>query len=287
MKIAVSAYSFSRDLSSGKLTLVECIGKAKEIGFSGIEFIDLPGETFEERKTLAQELRHEADRLGMKIVAYTVGANLFTGSKEGDAKEVERIKTQVDIAEVLGADLLRHDVCYSVSPEGDGRSFDLMLPTIASNAHEIAEYAQAKGIKTCTENHGYIAQDSDRVERLFNSVNHENYGLLVDIGNFVCADEDSAHAVSVVAPYAIHVHAKDMLVRKEANASISAMTRGGNYFCGTAVGEGDVDVRKCLKILKRAGYDGWYSIEFEGHGDCVDGIQRGFNNLKMYLEELN
>ena len=285
MKIAVSAYSFSRDISAGKITLAACIGKAKEMGFSGIEFIDLPGN-LEERKALAQELRKEADRLGMKIVAYTVGANLYTGSEATDAAEVARIKEQVDIAEILGADLLRHDVCYSVGGEG-GRSFDLMLPTIAANAREITAYAQTKGIKTCTENHGYVAQDSARVERLFNSVNHENYGLLVDIGNFVCADEDSAHAVSVVAPYAIHVHAKDMLVRSTPNASISAMTRGGNYFCGTAVGEGDVDVRKCLKILKRAGYDGWYSIEFEGHGDCVDGIQRGFNNLKLYLEELN
>ena len=65
-----------------------------------------------------------------------------------------------------------------------------------------------------------------------------------------------------------------------------SMTRGGNYFCGTAIGEGDVPVKQCLNILKRAGYEGYLSIEFEGHGDCVDGIARGYANLKRMLEEL-
>ena len=30
------------------------------------------------------------------------------------------------------------------------------------------------------ENHGYFAQDSDRVEKLINAVDHPNFGLLLD-----------------------------------------------------------------------------------------------------------
>ena len=67
-----------------------------------------------------------------------------------------------------------------------------MLPTIAANARKVTEYAATLGIKTCSENHGTIAQDSYRVEKLFSAVAHENYGLLVDMGNFACVDEDSA-----------------------------------------------------------------------------------------------
>ena len=279
MKISVSSYSFSQYIRQGKMTLLETIAKAKEIGLEAIEFIDLPGSNLEEQKACAKELRAEADRLGMTINSYTIAGNLYKNSPEADEAEVERLKGQVEVAEILGATIMRHDCCYNIYKEGNGRSFDLMLPTIAENARKITEYAATKGIKTCCENHGYIAQDSDRMERLFNAVNHENFGLLVDMGNFCCVDEDNVTAVSRVAPYAIHAHAKDMHLSKNPQQGYG-QTRGCNYFKGAVIGNGDVDVDRCIKVLKRAGYDGYLSIEFEGSEDCVDAIARGFRYLK-------
>ena len=163
-----------------------------------------------------------------------------------------------------------------------GSQPSLMLPTIAANARTVTEYAQSKGIMTCVENHGYIAQDSDRMERLFNAVDHPNFGLLVDVGNFCCVDEDNVTAVSRVAPYAIHAHAKDMHLRKEPEPGYG-QTRGCNYFKGAIIGNGDVDVARCIKVLKRAGYDGYLSIEFEGSEDCIDAIRQGIEFLKAQI----
>ena len=123
------------------------------------------------------------------------------------------------------------------------------------------------------------------MEQLFNAVAHDNYGLLVDVGNFVCADEDNCAAVSRVAPYAFHVHAKDMY-KSTTPLPGYGMTRGCNYFKGAIVGEGDVNVEKCLQILKRVGYDGYCSIEFEGSEDCIEGIAKGFENLKGMLARI-
>lgn len=282
MKISVSSYSFNQYIREGKMTVLDTVAKAHELGFEAIEFIDLPGDTLEEQKDYARALRAEADRLGMTVNSYTVGGNLYKNSAEEDRREIERLKGQADVAAILGVSVMRHDCCYNIYKEGNGRSFDLMLPTIAANAREITEYAQALGIKTCCENHGYIAQDSDRMERLFNAVNHENFGLLVDIGNFCCVDEDNVTAVSRVAPYAIHAHAKDMHISSEPLPGYGS-TRGCNYFKGAVLGEGAVDVDRCIRILKRAGYDGYLSIEFEGSEDCIDGIARGFAHLKNIL----
>ena len=287
MKTSVSSYSFSQYIRQGKLTQLDCVAKAKEMGFDGIEFTDLNGANLEEQKAYAAEIKAEADRVGIEIVSYTIGGCLYKETREEMDAEVARLKGQVEVAAILGAKTMRHDVCYQLTKSGDGRSFDMMLPYIADNAREITAYAQTLGVKTCTENHGYIAQDSDRVERLFNTVHHENYGLLVDMGNFVCADENPQTAVSRVAPYAIHVHAKDMLYRSEPTGDGWGMTRACNYFKGTVVGEGDVPVKKCLQILKRAGYDGYVSIEFEGSGDCIEGIGRGLNNLRKMIAALD
>ena len=286
MKVSVSSYSFSQQFRLGRMTQLDCVAKAKEMGFDAIEFTDIVGETLDQQKEYAKKIREEADRVGIEINAYTIGANLYQPTPEAPAAEVERLQGQVDVAAILGAKVMRHDVCYSLGKTGNSRSFGLMLPTIAEGARQVTAYAETLGIKTCTENHGYIAQDSYRVEQLFNAVAHDNYGLLVDIGNFLCADEDPAMAVSRVAPYVVHVHLKDMLYRSAPTGSCTAMTRGGNYFCGTVVGEGDVPVKKCLKIIKATGYDGFISLEYEGAEDCLTGIARGLANVKKMLEEL-
>lgn len=286
MKISVSSYSFMQYIRAGKMTQFETIAKAKELGFDAIEFTTIDGESHEERLKNAKKYREEAEKLGMIINAYTIGANLFKEDKAEATEEIERLKKELLVAKELGAPLMRHDVCYTLSKTGNGRSFDLMLPTIAKNARELTEYAQTLGIKTCSENHGFIAQDSDRVERLYNAVNHENYGLLVDMGNFACADENSVTAVSRLAPYAIHAHAKDFIIRKERFGRCQLETRGCNYIGGVAVGEGDIPVKQCLAILKKAQYEGFLSIEYEGCDDCIDGIKRGLENLKKFLADL-
>lgn len=287
MKISVSSYSFSQAIYAGKMTQLDCVSKAKNLGFDAIEFIDLDGAPdLEEQKAYAAKIRAEADKFGMDINAYTIGANLYHDSAEQRAAEVERLKGQLDVASILGAKIMRHDVCYQLGKTGASRSFDLMLPYIAESARKVTEYAQTLGIRTCTENHGIIAQDSDRVERLYNAVNHDNYGLLVDMGNFICVDENPVTAVSKVAPYAIHAHAKDMLVRELPSGSCRNLTRGGNYFCGTVIGEGDIPVKQCLAVLQNAGYDGYLSIEFEGAEECISAISRSLANLKQFLAEL-
>ena len=52
--------------------------------------------------------------------------------------------------------------------------------------------------------------------------------------------------------------------------------------------EDEVNIRSFVVInLKRAGYDGYVSIEFEGSGDCIEGIGRGLNNLRKMIAALD
>ena len=288
MKLSVSSYSYRQLIRAGKMTQLDVVARAKEMGFEGIDYTDLDGATLEEQLENARTIRAAADAAGIEIVAYTIGANLYRGSADADTAEVERLCGQVRVAAALGASLMRHDVCGSERADGRVVSFERMLPTIAENARRVTEYAATLGIRTCSENHGFVAQDSDRVAALYNAVGHENYGLLIDIGNFACVDEDSVHAVSRLAPYAFHVHAKDFRIRpyyqKPMEDEKYITTRGCNYLYACAVGEGDVPVEQCVAILKRAGYDGYLTVEYEGVEDCIAGITRGMNNLKQYIQ---
>ncbi|HEY5561098.1 MAG TPA: sugar phosphate isomerase/epimerase [Clostridiaceae bacterium] len=282
MKISVSSYSFNKLLSEGSMAQLDCITKAKEMGFDAIEFVDIIAPEGVSKEAYAKVLGAECIRVGLPISSFTFSADFLTGSANVEA-EIEKVKHMVDIAEILGANLIRHD-----ATTGDGRSFDKILPIIADACREVTEYAATKGIRTTVENHGFFCQDSDRVEKLYNKVDNENFGLLIDMGNFLCADEAPDKAFSRLASYAFYAHAKDFHVKSAMLPNPGEgffSTRGGNYLRGAIIGHGDVPVIPCLKALKNVAYNGYIAIEFEGIEDTLMAITIGLANLRRYINE--
>ncbi|MBQ3847735.1 MAG: sugar phosphate isomerase/epimerase [Clostridia bacterium] len=279
MKTSISTYSFGK--YNDILGIDGVIEKAAEIGFEAIEFVDGPW-TNDLDPAVAAACRKKAESLGLELSAYCTGNDFLDTANETFEDKISRLKKHVDFAALLGVKGMRHDVSYSAP----GRSYDAVLPILAEGCRQVAEYAKGKGIFTMTENHGWFSQDSDRVEKLYNAVNHENFGLLVDIGNFMCADEEPKRAVGITAKYARHVHCKDFIFKKgtEMNPGNGWFeTRGGDYIRGTILGHGVVPVPQCLRVLQKYGYDGYVTIEFEGVEDNLLGIAWSLDFLKRCL----
>ena len=283
MKIGISSYSFAKHIKQTGCDLREVCCLAKGIGFDAIEFTEIKTE---DPIATAKELRELCQEIGLEIVSYTVGANLLKGDRE---ENVERLLHCVDVAAELGAPVMRHDIC-STLPEGMSweEGIDEMVPLI----RRVTAYAKEKGVRTCSENHGYIYQDSERVERLIRAVDDENYRWLLDIGNFLCADEPSLQAIERALPYTIHVHLKDFLYRSVAEGEVAPVgffkTRGGNLLRGTVLGHGDVPVAACVKKILDYGYNGVFSLEFEGAEVVLDAIRLSYqylNALKKQYEK--
>ncbi len=276
MKIGVSSYSFSKYIRDTGANYFKIIDLAKEMGYEGIEFIDLsldvqPSESLQ---TLAAEIRDYCAKVELPIAAYTVGADFIANENE-----VERLKGQVDIAEILGVKVMRHDVTWRRDIP-----WREIIDRTAADIREVTEYAASKGITTCSENHGMVMQDAHRVETLIQTVNHPNYRWLVDMGNFLCADEPPMHALPIAAPYAVHAHAKDFIFKSEAPSDGWIITRGNNAIRGTIVGHGVVPIKECIAELRKAGYDGWLSLEFEGMEDNLTALKLGLQCLKKAVE---
>lgn len=287
MKIGVSSYSYSALVNKGAMAQFDAIRKAKEMGFDVIEFAGLAAPEGESAESYAARVRDECGRIGIETGNYTIGADLINGSNGDPDAEAERLKGEVRIAEILGAPGMRHDATRGFAPGCHGaRSFRDALPILVKGCRAVTQYAAERGIRTMIENHGFFCQDSERIEMLVCGVDHGNFGVLVDMGNFLCADEDPARAVGRLAPYAFHVHAKDFHTKPGTCPDPGDgwfKSRGGNYLRGSIIGHGDVPVAQCLNILKGAGYNGDVSIEFEGMEDPLVGISVGLKNLKAYL----
>ncbi|NSW91500.1 MAG: sugar phosphate isomerase/epimerase [Firmicutes bacterium] len=287
MKIGVSTYSFSALMNNETMSQLEVIGKAKEMGFDVIEFSGLRVPEGQFIESFAEKVKEECARVGIQMGNYTIGADFINGSNGNLEAEIERVKGEVKIAKILGATGMRHDATRGFLPGYVGpKGFDDALPILIKGCRAVTEFAESLGIRTMVENHGYFCQDSDRVEKLVNGVNNKNFGILVDVGNFLCVDEDPAKAVGRLAPYAFHVHVKDFHVKPGTAPNPGTgwfKSRAGNFLRGAIIGHGEVPVVQCLEILKKAGYDGTVSIEFEGMEEPLTGISVGLENLKRYL----
>lgn len=283
MKTCVSSYSFGDYIGEDKLGYLGIIDKAAELGFDAIEYTE---GAWSSDLSVAEKIRQRAADAGIAVAAYCVGADFINGCGGDTKAEVERLKAHVDAAKALGAPMMRHDVAWGFHGRKYSIGYDDALAIVVDAIRELTEYAASVGVKTMTENHGYFSQDANRVEKLINSVAHPNFGALVDLGNFMCADENPNISVGIMAPYAFHVHAKDFFFKSGDGIHPGEgwfTTRAGNFIRGAIIGQGEARVMQSLGILKRAGYDGYVSVEFEGMEDKLTGIRVGHDNLCRFL----
>ena len=269
MKLSVTTYSFQQLKNTGRADEKKMVEIARNMGFDGIEITSLLG--CGDPETYAKELKAVAEENNMPVVAYTVDANLLNPDREN---EINRLKRQIRIAKILGAPVMRHDA-YFAFPENGREDFDFYFDAVVSAFRETSDYAKDFGIKICTENHGLICQDSERIERIIKAVSSDNFGWLIDIGNFLCVDENPEDAVSRAAKYAFHAHLKDFFRRPSPENCI--ITRHGQFIQGAPLGEGTVPVKKCVDLIKSGGYNGFYTLEYEGAEDCLTALKRSLD----------
>ncbi len=287
MHIGISSYSFARLMKKG-MTYIEAASSAKAIGYDVFEVEGLRLPAGNDRLAYAHELKAHCHAIGITVGNFTVGADFLTGSGGDTDREIARVKDEIAIAVALGAPGMRHDATFGFPPHARRKSFADALPTLIRACREVSEYAAAHGVKTMVENHGFMVQDADRVEQLVCGVAHDNFGLLLDMGNFLCADESPAVAFGKLAPYAFHVHAKDFYVRDGAlpNPGNGWFTsRAGHYLAGTVVGFGVVPVVQGSTIMKKAGYEGTVSLEFEGLEENLWALEVGHDNLRRAVAQ--
>ncbi|KWX69479.1 sugar phosphate isomerase [Paenibacillus riograndensis] len=279
MKLGISTYSLHSAFAAGELTLKGVLETIADLGAEHAEIVPLGFNLIDNPELVGVILQTAADR-GLELSNYAIGAN-FAGLEAAERRrELERVKREVDVCAALGIQRMRHDVASS--PDLSIARFLEELPQLAEACREIADYASGFGITTSVENHGYFIQHSDRVQALVNAVGRDNFRTTLDVGNFLCADENPLIAVASNLKLASMVHLKDFYIRPQDRHPGEGwfQSSGGNWLRGAIVGQGDIDMPRVLQLVKESGYDGYISIEFEGMEECRKGTRLGLEYVK-------
>ncbi len=285
MRLAVSTYSLRLWMHENGKTLNQAIDWVADHA-EGIEFLGLDVQQGENALRKAKAVRRRCERRNLTIVGYSTGAELLHAKAAKQREAIEQVKIEVEVAAALGVKNMRHDVTGGFGKGWSGpRTFAAALKCVVPAIREIADFAQSLGVKTTLENHGFYMQAPNRVEKLIRTVNHANFGLTIDIGNFLCVNADPVAAVKQLAPYAVHAHIKDFHIKPKSAAPqvgwIHTPTRIA--IRGAIVGHGDIDLQSCLKWLARSGYRGWLGLEFEGLEEPSFAIEQGLEEGKRLI----
>ncbi|MDQ0257973.1 sugar phosphate isomerase/epimerase [Evansella vedderi] len=291
MKVGLSSYSLLDDIQEGKLTILDVIQWVADNGGEHLELVPY-GYSVVDNLPLADQIKEKAESVGIELSGYSFPADFCHDDDEAFEQEVNRIKQHVDIAHRLGITSIRHDVtAFRLEPEEMTiQYFEKYFTRMVEGSQRIADYASQYGITTTIENHGFNVQSSDRVQSVLHAVNRDNFKTTLDIGNFLCADEEPLVGVMKNIKYANRVHFKDFYIRpyyEDPGEGKWFITVNRNYLRGAIIGHGDINIREVIKLVKQSGYDGYITVEFEGMEDCQLGSRIGMANVKRLWEEIS
>jgi len=280
MKIGVSMYSYVQWFQKGLIDIPGFIREAKRAGAEGVELLEYFYKDLDKDRDTALKALDET-RLPCPI--FSVGNNFAKTDPDERLKQLQRIIFGVDEAVRYGAKVVR----VFAGDVAEGITYDQARGWIIEGLSEGSKYAAEKGVKLALENHGTLAGRGDQVRGIIDDVRAMSgtdvLGANPDTGNFLLVNQPSHEAIQQVASMANMVHFKDVKEAPANHEGWAYTALNGKKYLGTAVGEGEVELGKCIEELKQAGFDGWLSVEYEGVESPITAIPRSIENARHFL----
>lgn len=262
MKLSVSMWSVIETVRAGKIDLPGFIEFAAKQGADGVELLDY---FWKDEKAEVPAAKKQIADAGLTLAVYSTSNDFFQPDASARAKEAQKIKHAIDVANQLGVNIVR---VFSGNHRDD-YTFEQGLGWIIDGLSDSANYAHQHGVVLALENHGLMAGRSDQVKAIIEKVNSPGLRANLDTGNFLLVGQNPVEAAQELAPLVALVHLKDFRVARPDETIHVYKGLDGVGLTGTVTGEGMVDLPKVISILHEASYKGWLSLEYEGGQDPI------------------
>ena len=208
------------------------------------------------------ELRSAWEKAGATPinVACDIRASVYDPDAAKRAKAVSLGKTWVDAAAAVGSPGIRLN-----NPGARGAKPDAALA--AGSLRQIADHGAERNVQISLENDNPVSEDPFFLVSVIEKADHPWLHALPDFGNTMTnrGAEYNNRAMKAMFEHAYCIsHMKD-----------GEFNDNGQFVT--------VDVEKTFAIAKAAGYRGYYSIEWEGHGNPYEGTARLRDMCLKYL----
>ena len=275
MRFGVSSYSFWH-FRGEPYPLENVLEDAKRMGFDGIEVLE---RQLGEDDSLARlhRLRRQPLTLGLDIYAVSTHQDFVYPDPEDRKKQIEQTIRSLEVAEALGAGCIRLNsgrwktiksfddlmAANGQEPPLPGYTEEDAFGWVIDSIRALIPEAKKRGVILGLENHWGLTYRAEGVKRIVNQIASPYMGVVLDTGNF---KENMYEQMEELANLAVLVHAKTYL-------------GGGEWY------DLDIDYVRVGQILKRNGYKGYVSLEFEGKMDPQKAVPQSLDMLKRSLSQ--
>ncbi len=223
-------------------------------------------------------LRRKMDSFGVQFSQ--IDAAYPLSGKDGPLRGVPYVMKAIAWAHLIGCPCVdTTDGLKAPSDLTEQEAMDLMRRSY----EQILEVAEAHGIIVNIEPHGHFTTKPEFMERMLHFVDSPYLRMNMDTGNTYIAGQDPVEFLKLFIDKVSHVHIKDV---SESHARATRGRETGIAISHCAVGDGvNADnIRRCLELLRDAGYTGTLSIECEGQSGPM--LERSLQWLRRTLAEL-
>ncbi len=265
IKLGVAPIAWSNDDMpelGGDTSLEQCLDEASKAGFSGIE----SGGKFPKN---AKELLPKLKKVNLELCSGWYGAQLL---KNTPKEEFTLMRDQLNLfrdcnapcmvfAEVTGSVQGDPSIPLSKRPKLTEEVWKKFIFRI----NEISKMMIDEGMPLAYHHHmGTVIETENETARLIESTD-DSVKLLIDTGHMLFAQGNSVKLAKNFSQRLIHVHCKDIRKNILDNSLKNDSTFRQAFLDGafTVPGDGCIDYKPFLRVLKDINYKGWLVVEAE------------------------
>ena len=265
IKLGIAPIAWSNDDMpelGGETTLEQCLSEASKAGFTGIE----SGGKFPKN---SKELIPKLEKENLQLCSGWYGATLL---KNTPKEEFELMRNQMDLfKDCKSPCMVFAEVTNSV--QGDPKTPLSKKPKLSedewklltSRINEISKMMIDENMPLAYHHHmGTVIETEDETRRLIEST-IDSVKLLIDTGHMLFAGGNSIKLTEDFIERIIHVHCKDIRKNVLEKSLKNDSTFRQAFLDGafTVPGDGCIDYKPFLTILKNKNYEGWLVVEAE------------------------
>ena len=290
IKLGIAPIAWSNDDMQelgGDTTLEQCLSEASKAGFTGIE----SGGKFPKN---SKELIPKLEKENLQLCSGWYGATLL---KNTPKEEFELMREQMDLfkdckspcmvfAEVTNSVQGDPKTPLSKKPKLSEDQWELLI----SRINEISKMMIDENMPLAYHHHmGTVIETEDETRRLIESTS-DSVKLLIDTGHMLFAGGNSIKLTEDFMERIIHVHCKDIRKNVLEKSLKNDSTFRQAFLDGafTVPGDGCIDYRPFLTVLKKRNYAGWLVVEAEqdpAKANPFEYAKIGYNYLSKTAKE--
>ncbi len=269
-RFGVSTYSFFKFGGPGNVPVDKCIELAADMGFDGVELlhVQMDGDS----QAYLNQLKRKAFTLGLDLMGLSTHQTFVSPDEAVRKKNIEHTTRCLEIAFQLGIPTVRVNTGRwgtsknfdelmankGIEPRLEGYTDDEGFKWVIDSYQILARKAEELGVIMGLENHWGLGRTAEGVLRVVREVNSPWLQVTLDTGNFL---ENMYEQMDALVPQTVLVQAKTYV-------------GGGTWYTL------EIDYPKVAAMLRKHGYRGYVSLEFEGKEDYKVAVPQSLEMLR-------